>query len=67
MDKINYSTWIGVWIVALLVELLWLYGLLHQVHDQEEFIFRVVVVFATLIVGAVTVICSAIAARRNAG
>lgn len=65
MDKIKYTTWIAVWIVVLLVELLYLADLLHQVHNQDEFIFRVVIVFVTLIVGAVTSICSAIAARRN--
>lgn len=66
MEKSKYTTLLYIWIVILLIELAWVYGLLHQVHDQEEFIFRLAVVVVTLVVGMVSVICSAlVSTRRN--
>jgi hypothetical protein len=44
-----------IWVAILIVELGYFYGLLHRVHEQEETVFIVVVIVATLVVGSTVI------------
>lgn len=65
MKNNKYMSGIVIWIAILVIELFWFYGILHRVHDQEEVYFRLTVIFVTLVVGAVSLIVSAIGSRNR--
>jgi len=54
----NRSAAFSLWVIVLLVEFLKFYDLLHQVSDQSEHLFIIILIFATLVVGAVLVVLS---------
>lgn len=49
------GTFLGALSVLVVMELFYLFAVTQQVHDAEDFIFRMVVVFATLFMGGITV------------
>jgi H+/Cl- antiporter ClcA len=58
-------TWFLWWIGILIFELLGFYNFIHQVHDQEELHFYILMIVITLIVGAVGLIVTAITNRND--
>jgi hypothetical protein len=61
----KYSGFVSIWIVILIIELFWFSGLINRVHDQEEVLFIMTIVFVTLIVGAVLLLLAAIKSKKH--
>lgn len=41
------------WIIVLLIEIMFFYNTIHEVHEPEDTLFNIVLITSTLVVGAV--------------
>ena len=62
--KNRLSTIMLFWIILLLFELLWFRNLTDQVHDQEDVLFIMTIIFVTLTVGAVWIIITVLESKK---
>ena len=53
------------WITVLIFELWWFSDLTQKVHDQDEVLFIMTVIFVTLIVGAVCLLLTVLETKRD--
>jgi hypothetical protein len=63
--KNKLSTVMTGWIILLIFELFWFSNLTHEVHDQDEVLFIMTIVFVTLIVGAVWLLLTVLTSKRE--
>jgi membrane protein DedA with SNARE-associated domain len=65
MNRFSISAMFLCWIGILFIELISFYNFIHQVHDQSEMYFYLMLIFITLVVGAVGLIVTSLTNRKK--
>jgi len=63
--KDKQKTILAGWITVLIFELWWFSDLTNKVHDQDDVLFIMTVIFVTLIVGAVWLLLTVLVSQRD--